>query len=172
VDCVVGVGQSIVGTDVNRLRHLSRRRRDTSDVALRFERAHHLDTEVDIHRFMSMRRVMIEEQVVSGVQLAARLQERPYAIERRLPCSGDITEGIVARVAATSSGRTISTNTSRYLNPFKREQITDITIEVEPSISVCTLPFFPRHRDRARASSDLNGDARYPEPISAKEPSA
>ena len=42
---------------------------------------------------MSMRRVMIEEQVVSGVQVAARLQERPYAIERRLPCSGDITEG-------------------------------------------------------------------------------
>ena len=42
---------------------------------------------------MSMCRVMIEEQVVSGVEVAARLQERPYAIERRLPCSGDITEG-------------------------------------------------------------------------------
>jgi hypothetical protein len=31
---------------------------------------------------------------------------------------------------------------NRYLNPFKREQITDLTIAVEPSISFCTLPFF------------------------------
>lgn len=38
---------------------------------------------------------------------------------------------------------------NRYLNPFKREQITDLTVEVEPSISFCTLPFFsspPRPR--------------------------
>jgi hypothetical protein len=29
---------------------------------------------------------------VSGLQVSVRLQERPYAIERRLPCSRDIAE--------------------------------------------------------------------------------
>jgi hypothetical protein len=31
---------------------------------------------------------------------------------------------------------------NRYLGPIKREQIQNLTIPVEPSVSVCTLPFF------------------------------
>jgi hypothetical protein len=81
----VGVAQTIVGTDMNLPRHLARWRLDAFDVALRFEPARHLATEVDIHRFISMRRVMIEEQVVSGLQVSVRLSGTP--IHDRAPTS-------------------------------------------------------------------------------------
>jgi hypothetical protein len=61
VDYIVGIGQSIAGTEVNRLRYLACRSLDASDVALQVEWARHLDTDVDIHCFMSMRWVMIKE---------------------------------------------------------------------------------------------------------------
>src|SRR6266700_7354868 len=72
---------------------LTSRRLYALDVALPFERARHLDTEVDIHRLIPTFWVVIEEQVVSGAQLAIRFQVRPHLIERRLPCSGDIADG-------------------------------------------------------------------------------
>src|SRR6516164_7521023 len=72
---------------------LTSRRLDASDVALPFERAFHLDTEVDIHRLVPTFWVVIEEQVVSGAQFAIRFQERPHSIERPLPYSGDIADG-------------------------------------------------------------------------------
>ena len=68
-------------------------RLDASDIALPFERAPHLDTEVDVHRLIPTVRVVIEKQVMSRGQFATLFQERPHLVERWLPCSGDLADG-------------------------------------------------------------------------------
>src|SRR6267143_6177317 len=78
---------------MNRPCDLTSRGLDASDLAPRFEPARHLDTEVDVHSLIPTYWVVIEEQVVSGIQFASRFQKRPHLIESRLPYSGDIADG-------------------------------------------------------------------------------
>jgi len=72
---------------------LTNRYLDASDVALRLERACHLDTEVNVHRLIPTFWVVIQKQVVAGFQFASSFQKRPHLIESRLPCSGNISDG-------------------------------------------------------------------------------
>jgi hypothetical protein len=77
---------------MNCSRDLASRRLDAPDVALPFERARYLDTEVDVHWLIPAFCVVIEEQVMSRAQFAIRFQESPCLIERWFPCSGDISD--------------------------------------------------------------------------------
>ena len=60
---------------------------------------------------------MIEKQVMPWIQVAARVQERPYAMSAGFHVRGRSPRGIVARAAATSSGRAISTTISYFMGP-------------------------------------------------------
>jgi hypothetical protein len=77
---------------MNRPCDLTSRRLDALDIALPFERARHLDAEVDIHRLIPAFCVVMQEQVVSRAQSAILSQKGPHLIERRLPCSGDAAD--------------------------------------------------------------------------------
>src|ERR1700733_2085417 len=71
---------------------LASRRLDAPNVTLPFERARHLDAEVDVHCLIPAFCVVIEEQVMSRAQFATHFQERPHLIERWFPCAGDISD--------------------------------------------------------------------------------
>jgi hypothetical protein len=103
---------------------LTSRRLDASDVALRFERAHHLHSEVDIHRLIPTFWVVVEEQVVSGFQFASSFQKRPHLIESRFPCSGDIADWHRVPDCCHQLYRAVSTTTSYFMGmvPHTRER--------------------------------------------------
>ena len=61
MDCIVGVDQSIVRTEMNCPSDLASRSLNTLHIAFSVECASHLDTEVDSHCLISAFRMVIEK---------------------------------------------------------------------------------------------------------------
>ena len=91
MDRVMCLSEFLVGADMLGRRDLAGGRLGADYFAFTLKGANDLDPEVNVHRFIAMGRVMVEEAIVptfSQVLMAA--EELPDEIKRRLPGAANV----------------------------------------------------------------------------------
>jgi hypothetical protein len=89
MDCCVCFLQAMIWANVDCLRDFPGGRLNALDLAGGIEGIRYLDAKVDVHRFARLLRMVVEEDIQSGVWNGIVSEEDPDFIESRLPRGGD-----------------------------------------------------------------------------------